>query len=147
MRVAVAVGVRALGAWWAWLGAGVRVDVYLVRVAGGLRAAGVLLSCPWLFALSGGAWLVCALRGCCRAWSAWVVSVLVFGVGCWMWVPRLRGAVGCDGGFSDVRGRLVVGVVGCVVSGAGGRGRVGVGWVVVVVVAGLLGGCGGSGRP
>ena len=28
--VAVVVGVGALGAWWAWLGAGVRVDVYLV---------------------------------------------------------------------------------------------------------------------
>ena len=28
--VAVVVGVGALGAWWAWLGAGARVDVYLV---------------------------------------------------------------------------------------------------------------------
>ena len=28
--VAVVVGVGALGAWWAWLGAVVRVDVYLV---------------------------------------------------------------------------------------------------------------------
>ena len=28
--VAVVAGVGALGAWWAWLGAGVRVDVYLV---------------------------------------------------------------------------------------------------------------------
>ena len=35
----------------------------------------------------------------------------------------------------DVRGRLVVGVVGGVVSGAGRWGRVGVGWVVVVVLA------------
>ena len=28
--VAAVVGVGALGAWWAWLGAGARVDVYLV---------------------------------------------------------------------------------------------------------------------
>ena len=47
----------------------------------------------------------------------------------------------------DVHGRLVVGEVGGVVSGAGGWGRVGVSLVVVVVVAGLLGGCGGGGRP
>ena len=47
----------------------------------------------------------------------------------------------------DVHGRLVVGVVGGVVSGADGRGRVGVGWVVAVVVAGLLGRCGVGGRP
>ena len=46
----------------------------------------------------------------------------------------------------DVRGRWVVGVVGGVVSDAGSWGRVGVGWVVVVVVAGLLGGCSGGGR-
>ena len=147
MRVAVAVGVGALGAWLAWLGAGARVDVYLVRVAGGLLAAGVLLPCVWRFVLSGGVWLVCALRGWCGTWSAWVVSVWVLEVGCWLWARRPRGVVGRDGGFSDVRGRLVVGVVSGVVSGAGGLGRVGVGWVVVVVVAGLLGGCGGSGRP
>ena len=97
MRVAVAVGVGALGAWWAWLGAGVRVGVYLVRVAGGLWAAGVLLSCVWRFMLSGGAWLLCALRGWCGAWSARVVSVWVFRVGCWFWACRLRGVVGHDG--------------------------------------------------
>ena len=36
VRVLVAVGVGAPGAWWAWLGAGARGGVYLVRVAGGL---------------------------------------------------------------------------------------------------------------
>ena len=60
--VAVVVKVGALGAWWAWFGVGARVDVYLVWAAGGLRAAGVLLPCVWRFVLSGGAWLVCALR-------------------------------------------------------------------------------------
>ena len=35
VRVVVAVGVGAPGAWWAWLGAGARAGVYLVRVAGG----------------------------------------------------------------------------------------------------------------
>ena len=79
--------------------------------------------------------------------SAWMLPVWVFGVGCWMWVHPLRGLVGRDGGFSDVCGRLVAAVVGGVVSGGGGSGRVGVGWVVVVVVAGLLGGCGVGGRP
>ena len=147
VRVAVAVRVGALGAWWAWLGAGARVDVYLVWVAGGPWAAGVLLPCVWRFVLSGGAWLVCALRGRCGSWSAWVVSVWVFEVGCWLWARCLCGVVGRDGGFSDVRGWLVVAVVGGVLSGAGDWGRVGVGWLVVVVVAGLLGGCGGGGRP
>ena len=80
MGVAVVVGVSALGAWWAWLSAGTRVGVYLVPVAGGLWAAAVLLPCVWRFVLSGGAWLVCALLRWCGAWSAWVVSVWVFGV-------------------------------------------------------------------
>ena len=62
VRVVVAVGDGALGAWWAWLGADARVGVYLVRVAGGLWAAGVLLPCVWEFVLSGGAWPACALR-------------------------------------------------------------------------------------
>ena len=65
VRVVVAVGVGAPGAWWAWLGAGARVGVYLVRVAGGLWAAGALLPCVWRFVLSGGAWPACALRGWC----------------------------------------------------------------------------------
>ena len=60
---AVVVGVGAPGAWWAWFGAGARVGVYLVRVAGGLWAAGALLPCVWRFVLSGGAWPACALRG------------------------------------------------------------------------------------
>ena len=94
--------------------------MYLVWVAGGLWAAGVLLLCVWRFVFSGGASLVCALRGWCRTWSAWVVSVWVFGIGCWLSARRPRGVVGRDGGFSDVGGRLVVGVVGGVVSGAGG---------------------------
>ena len=105
MRVVVAVGVRAPGAWWAWLGAGARVGVYLVRVAGGLWAAGALLRCVWRFVLSGGAWPACALRGWCGVWSAWVVSVWVFGVGCWLWACRPRGLVGRDGGTAgDVDG-------------------------------------------
>ena len=140
-------GIGALGAWWAWRGAGARVDVYLVRAAGGLWAAGVLFPCLWRFVLSGGAWLVCVLRGWCGAWSAWVVLVWVFGGGRWLWVRHPRRVVRRDGGFPDVRGRLVVRVVGPVVSGAGGWGRVGEGWVVVVVLAGLLGGCGVDGRP
>ena len=140
-------GVGALGAWWAWLGAVARVDVYLVRAAGGLWAAGVLLPCVWRFVLSGRAWLVCALRGWCGAWSGWVVPVWVFGVGCLFWVRRPRGVVRRDGGLSNVRVRLVVGVVSGDVSGAGGWGRVGVGCVVRVVVAGLLGDCGVGGAP
>ena len=80
VRVVVAVGVGAPGAWWAWLSAGACVGVYLVLVAGGLWAAGVLLPCLWRFVLSGGAWPACALRGWCGVWSAWVVSVWVFGV-------------------------------------------------------------------
>ena len=74
----VRVVVGAPGAWWAWLGAGVRVGVYVVRGAGGLWASGALLPCAWWFVLSGGAWPACALRGCCGVWSAWVVSVRVF---------------------------------------------------------------------
>ena len=100
MRVAVAMGVSALGAWWAWLSAGARVAVYLLRVAGGLWAAGVLLPCVWRFVLSGGAWLVCALRGWCGALSTWVVSVWVFGVWGWLWARCPRGVVGCDGGVA-----------------------------------------------
>ena len=44
-RLPVRVVVGAPGAWWAWLGAGARVGVYLVRAAGGLWAAGALLLC------------------------------------------------------------------------------------------------------
>ena len=105
MRVPVAMGVGAPGAWWAWLGAGALVRVYLVWVAGGLWAAGALLPCVWRFVLSGGAWPACALRGWCGVWSAWVVSVWVFGVGCWLWACRPRGVVGRDGGAAgDVDG-------------------------------------------
>ena len=82
VRVVVALGVGAPGAWWAWLGAGARVCVYLVRVAGGLWAAGALWPCVWRFVLSGGAWPACALHGWCGVWSALVVSVWVF----WGWV-------------------------------------------------------------
>ena len=46
-RLPVRVVVGALGAWWAWLGAGVRVGVYVARVAGGLWASGALLPCVW----------------------------------------------------------------------------------------------------
>ena len=75
LSVVVVVGVGALGAWWAWLGAGARVDVYLVGS----------LYCPMV-------------RGWC------MLRVDGAGVGAW-------------------------------------------GWVLVVVVAGLLGGCGVGGRP
>ena len=105
VRVLVAVGVGAPGAWWAWLGAGASVGVYLVRVAGGLWAVGALLPCVWRFVFSGGAWPACALRGSCGVWSAWVVSVWVLGVGCWLWACRPRGVVGRDGGAAgDVDG-------------------------------------------
>ena len=104
-RLPVRVVVGAPGAWWAWLGAGVRVGVYLVRVAGGLWAAGALLPCVWRFVLSGGAWPACALRGWCWVWLAWVVSLWVFWVGCWLWACRPRGVVGGDGGAAgDVDG-------------------------------------------
>ena len=124
-RLPVRVVVRAPGAWWAWLGAGVRVGVYVVRVAGALWASGVLLPCVWWFVLSGGAWPACALRGCCWVWSAWVVSVWVFGVGCRLWACRLRGAVGRDGGAAgDVDGDGAAGGKGgtavLAVSGVGG---------------------------
>ena len=46
-----------------------------------------------------------------------MVPVWVLGVGCWMWVRRLRGVVGRDGGFSDVCGWLVADVVGPVWAG------------------------------
>ena len=105
VRVVVAVGVGAPGVWWAWFGAGARVGVYLVRVAGGLWAAGALLPCMWRFVLSVGAWPACALRGWCGVWLAWVVSVWVFGVGCWFWACRPRGVAGRDGGAAcDVGG-------------------------------------------
>ena len=80
-RLPVRVVVGAPGACWAWSGAGVRVGVYVARVAGGLRASVALLPCVWWFVLSGGAWPVCALRGCCGVWSAWAVLV-----GVWGWV-------------------------------------------------------------
>ena len=134
VRVVAAVGVGAPGAWWAWLGAGARVGVYLVRVAGGLWAAGALLPCVWRFVLSGGAWPVCALRGWCGSWSAWVVSVWVFGVGCWLWAYRPRGVVGRDGGAAgdvdgdgaagDKDGTAMLAVSGVGALGGGERGGV-----------------------
>ena len=42
-RLPVRVVVGAPGAWWAWPGAGVRVGVYVARVAGGLRAVGTVV--------------------------------------------------------------------------------------------------------
>ena len=141
VREVVAVGVGAPGAWWAWLGASARVGVYLVRVAGGLRAVGVLLPCVWRFVLSGGAWPACALRGWCGVWSAWVVSVWVFGVGCWLWACRPRGVVGHDGGATgDVDGVGAAGDKGgtamLAVSGVGAVGGVERGGVVGVVPGG-----------
>ena len=121
-RLPVRVVVGAPGAWWAWPGAGVRVGVYVARVAGGLRASGALLPCVWWFVSSGGAWPVCALRGCCGVWSAWVVSVWVFGVGCWLWAYDGDGAAGGKGGtvvwaVSGVGGVKCGGVAGVVWGG------------------------------
>ena len=48
----VRVVVGAPGAWWAWSGAGARVGVFVVRLAGGLWASGALLPCVWVFVLS-----------------------------------------------------------------------------------------------
>ena len=129
VRVVVAMGVGAPGAWRSWLGAGACVGVYLVRVAGGLWAAGALLPCVWRFVLSGGAWLTCSLHGWCGVWSAWVVSVWVFGVGCWLWACRPRGVVGRDGGAAgDVDGDGAAGDKGgtamLAVSGVGAVGGV-----------------------
>ena len=132
VRVVVAVGVGASGAWWVWLGAGARVGVYLVRVAGALWAAGALLPCVWRFVLSGGAWPACALRGWCGVWSAWVVSVWVLGVGCWLWACHPRGVVRRDGDAAgDVDGDSAAGDKGgtavLAVSGVGAVGGVRVG--------------------
>ena len=60
--VAVAVGVGAFGAWWGALGVGARVDALVAWAVWGWWAVGLLLPCGWWFVLSGGAWLVCALR-------------------------------------------------------------------------------------
>ena len=141
VRVVVAVGVVAPGAWWAWLGAGARVGVYLMRVAGDLWAAGVLLLCVWRFVLSGRAWPACALRGWCGVWSAWVVSVWVFGVGRWLWACRPRGVVGRDGGApGDVDGDGAAadkgGTAMLAVSGVGAVGCVERGGVAGVVPGG-----------
>ena len=141
VRMVVAVGVGAPGAWWAWLGAGARVGVYLVRVAGGLWAAGALLPYVWRIVLSGGAWPACALRGWCWVWSAWVVSVWVFGAGCWLWACHPRGVVGRDGGAAgDVDGDGAAGDRGgtavLAVSGVGAVGGVERGGVAGVVRGG-----------
>ena len=141
VRVVVAVEVGAPGAWWAWLGAGARVGVYLVRVAGGLWGAGALLLCVWRFVLSGGVWPACPLRGWCGVWLAWVVSVWVFGVVCWLWACRLRGVVGRDGGAAgDVDGDGAAGDKGgtavLAVSGVGAVGGVERGGVAGVVRGG-----------
>ena len=112
--MAVVVGVGAPGAWWAWLGAGARVDVYLVWAVGGLRAAGSLLQCVWRPVLSGGALLVYALRGrgwcgclglgagcgrvVCAAWSGVFVGSLTCVANWWrVWSGRceLGGGGGC----------------------------------------------------
>ena len=96
--MAVVVGVGALGALWAWLGVGARVDVYLVWAAGGLRAAGVLLRCVWWLVLSGGGWLGYALRGWCRC------GCLGLGAGCGcavcaVWSGVMVGSPACVAGW------------------------------------------------
>ena len=140
-RLPVRVVVGASGAWWAWLGVGARVGVYVVRVAGGLWASGALFPCVWRFVLSGGAWPACALRGCRGVWSASVVLVWVFGVGCWLWACRSRGLVGRDGGAAgDVDGDGAAGGKGgtavLAVSGVGAVGGVERGGVAGLVRGG-----------
>ena len=146
VRVVVAVGVGAPGAWRAWLGAGVCVGVCLVRVAGDLWAMDALLPCVWRFVFSRGVWPACALRGWCGVWSAWVVLVLVFGVGCWLWACRPRGVVGRDGGAAgDVDGDGAAGDRGgTAVLGVSGVGAVG-GVEVLQVWCGVNGGVPGDG--
>ena len=100
--VAVVVGVGALGAWWAWLGAGVHVDVYLVWAAGGLRAAGLLLPCVWQLVLSDGAWLVYALRGWCRCGRLGLGAGCVC-VACAVWSGVMVGSLTCVAGWWRVR--------------------------------------------
>ena len=113
--VAVVVGVSAPGAWWAWLGAAARVDVYLVWAAGVLRAAGALLPCVWRPVLSGGALLVYALLG--RCWC----GCLGLGAGCGRvvcaaWWGVLVGSLTCVAGWWRVwSGR-------CGLGGGGGCG-------------------------
>ena len=140
-RLPVRVVVGAPGAWWAWLSVGARVGVYVVRAAGGLWTSGALLPCAWRFVLSGGAWPACALCGCCGVWSAWVVSVWVFGVGCWLSACRSRGVVRRDGGAAgDVDGDRAAGGKGgtavLAVSGVGAVGGVERGGVAGVVRGG-----------
>ena len=91
--VAVAVGVGALGAWWAWLGVGARVDALFAWAVWGLWAVRLLLPSAWRLVLCGEAWLVCALRGWCGACPAWVVPARVVGVGCLVCVTRVCGGL------------------------------------------------------
>ena len=136
-----------------------------------------VLTCTWCELLGVcGRWVCCcrACGGLCRlverGWCVLCVDgvgpgrrgwcrcgCLGLGAGCVCvvcavdWSAASGGVVRRDGGFSGVCGRLVVGVAGGVVSGAGGWGRVGVGWacwwwlwldylVVAVSVAGPDGG-------
>ena len=138
VRVVVAVRRTLGGRGW------VRVRVLVCTwcgLRGGLWAAGALLPCVWRFVLTGGAWPACALRGWCGVWSAWVVSVWVFGVGGWLWACRPRGVVGRDGGAAgDVDGDGAAGDKGgtavLAVSGVGAVGGVERGGVAGVVRGG-----------
>ena len=122
-RLSVRVVVGAPGAWRAWFG------------------AGALLPCVWRFVSSCGAWPACALRAWCGVWSAWVGSVWVFGVGCWLWACRPRGVVRRDGGAAgDVDGDGAAGGKGgtavLAVSGVGAVGGMERGGVAGVVRGG-----------
>ena len=97
------------------------------RCAGGLEGVvGCGCTCGCVLGVgcggsAGGGGVVAVRVADCVVWwcvaSAWMVPMLVFWVGCLMWVRRLRGVVGCDGGFSDVCGRRVAAVVGSVCAG------------------------------
>ena len=183
-RLPVRVAVGAPGAWWAWSGAGVRVGVYVARVAGvcGRRvrccrgcgglcclvARGRCVRCVGVVGSGRRGWCRCGClglgAGCGRVVRAvqsglmvvplatsmvTVLQVVRVGRWCWrcpVWVVWSVGVwqvwCGADGGVlgdGDASAAGGEGVVGDVV---------GVRWrVVVVVVAGLLGGCGVGAWP
>ena len=140
-RLPVRVVVGAPNAWWALFGCGCACWCVLGAgcggsVGGGCAVAVRLAVCLVLWSVA-----ACALRGCRGVWSAWVVSVWVFGVGCWLWACRPRGVVGRDGGAAgDVDGDGAAGGKGgtavLAFSGVGAVGGVESGGVAGVVRGG-----------